>query len=239
MTVRFGNVLDSAGSVVQIFRQQIAAGGPVTVTDPDMRRYFMTIPEAARLVIQAGAIGEAGQILLLDMGEPARIVDMAADMISLSGLRPGEDIAIEFTGLRPGEKLFEELHLPGERPSPRAIRRSLLPSTRRPNRSTGSWRPSTSWRSSPGKPGGDPHATARNCSRVPPGRAARAARAACRRIGANETREDGSMMRYWNYLAGACNRFGLRRARFLISSVRGIRLDRRRRRQSVPGPRIS
>jgi len=115
VTVRFGNVLDSAGSVVQIFRQQIAAGGPVTVTDPQMRRYFMTIPEAARLVIQAGAIGDGGQILMLDMGDPVRIADMAADMIRLSGLRPGDDIAIEFTGLRPGEKLFEELYLPGER----------------------------------------------------------------------------------------------------------------------------
>ena len=114
VTVRFGNVLDSAGSVVQLFRQQIAAGGPVTVTDPEIRRYFMTIPEAARLVIQAGAIGQSGQILLLDMGEPIRIVDLAADMIRLSGLRVGEDIAIEFTGLRPGEKLYEELHIPGE-----------------------------------------------------------------------------------------------------------------------------
>jgi FlaA1/EpsC-like NDP-sugar epimerase len=109
VTVRFGNVLDSAGSVVQIFRQQIAAGGPVTVTDPAMRRYFMTIPEAARLVLQAGAIGQSGQILLLDMGEPVRIVDLAEDMIRLSGLRVGEDIAIEYTGPRPGEKLFEEL----------------------------------------------------------------------------------------------------------------------------------
>ena len=118
VTVRFGNVLDSAGSVVQLFREQIAGGGPVTVTDPEMRRYFMTIPEASRLVIQAGAIGQSGQILLLDMGQPVRIVDLAADMIRLSGLRVGQDIALEFVGLRPGEKLYEELHISGEQLAP-------------------------------------------------------------------------------------------------------------------------
>lgn len=118
ITVRFGNVLDSAGSVVPIFRQQILNGGPVTVTHPEMRRFFMTIPEAAQLVIQAGAIGKGGQILLLDMGKPVRIVDLAADMIQLSGLRVGEDIAMDFVGLRPGEKLYEELYSSDERRLP-------------------------------------------------------------------------------------------------------------------------
>ncbi len=114
VTVRFGNVLDSAGSVVQVFRQQIDRGGPITITDRRMQRYFMTIPEAARLVVQAGTIGQRGQILVLDMGDPIRILDLARDMIRLSGLREGEDVEIEFTGPRPGEKLFEELHLTGE-----------------------------------------------------------------------------------------------------------------------------
>jgi FlaA1/EpsC-like NDP-sugar epimerase len=125
MAVRFGNVLGSSGSVIPKFKEQISRGGPVTVTHPEMLRYFMTIPEAARLVLAAAAIGESGQVLVLDMGEPVRIVDLARELIRLAG-HTDDEIGIVYSGLRPGEKLYEELLAEADTTEPTQVPRLLV-----------------------------------------------------------------------------------------------------------------
>ena len=135
MAVRFGNVLGSSGSVVPLFERQLKAGGPLTVTHPDIERYFMTIREAVQLVLQASALGDGntalmGRVFALDMGSPVKIADLARQMIRLAGLQPEKDVAIKFTGLRPGEKLFEEVFHAGEQIEPTSVPRVNVASPR-------------------------------------------------------------------------------------------------------------
>jgi FlaA1/EpsC-like NDP-sugar epimerase len=126
MTVRFGNVLGSAGSVTPLFKEQIRVGGPVTVTHPDIERFFMTIPEAVQLVLQAGSMGAGGEVFVLEMGKPVKVLHLAKKLITLSGKRPYDDIEIRFTGLRPGEKMYEELFNSGEKQVPTAHRQIMV-----------------------------------------------------------------------------------------------------------------
>jgi FlaA1/EpsC-like NDP-sugar epimerase len=136
VVVRFGNVLGSRGSVIPVFQAQITAGEPVTVTDPEVTRYFMTIPEAVQLVLQAGSLGSGGEVFVLDMGEPVRIYDLACDLIRLHGLEPDVDVPIQFTGLRPGEKLHEALYTHAEKVRPTS-HASILVATEQPAMSYG------------------------------------------------------------------------------------------------------
>ena len=130
--VRFGNVLGSRGSLIPILKKQIMSGGPVTLTHPEMTRFFMTIPEAVQLILQAGAMGEKGEIFILDMGDPVSIVELTKDMIRLHGLVPGQDIELKFMGIRPGEKIHEELSHSAEDLVPCAIEKISMVKSQRP-----------------------------------------------------------------------------------------------------------